>query len=75
MTAEGNTDSVAVQLEEAIVGNGPDATIGNFDEERVQRVIDSVVPIFAGYGEEVPEGIAPADIMTNEFIDESIGLK
>lgn len=75
ITLEGNADSVEVQLAESIVGNGPDATLGNFDEERVQRVIDSVVPIFEAQGEEIPEGLAPADIMTNEFIDESIGLQ
>jgi hypothetical protein len=74
ITLEGNADSVEVQVAEGIVGNGPDATVGNMDEERVQRVIDSVVPIFEGYGEDVAADIAPADIMTNEFIDESIGL-
>lgn len=75
ITLEGNANSVEVQLAEQIVGNGPDATLGNFDEERVQRVIDSVVPIFQGYGEDVAADIAPGDIMTNEFIDESIGLQ
>jgi len=75
ITLEGNADSVEVQLAEGIVGNGPDATLGDFDTERVDRVIASVVPIFEGYGETVPEGLSAEDIVTNEFIDPAIGLQ
>ncbi|MCP3856738.1 MAG: ABC transporter substrate-binding protein [Actinomycetia bacterium] len=62
--------SVATQLELGLVGNGPDSTVGNMDPDRIQSVIDQLVAA----GLDVPEGITPADIMTNEYIDESIGL-
>jgi len=55
--------SVEAQLSNGLVGNGPDATLGNFDLARVQSVIDIV-------GAEM----TPEDLVTNEFIDDSIGL-
>ncbi|SDD98504.1 hypothetical protein [Glycomyces harbinensis] len=75
ITLEGNADSVDVQLAEGIVGNGPDDALGDFDTERVDRVIASVIPIFEGYGETVSEGLSAEDIVTNEFIDPAIGLR
>ncbi|RMF00497.1 MAG: hypothetical protein D6768_12695, partial [Chloroflexi bacterium] len=62
--------SVAAQLELGLVGNGPDGIIGNMDPARVQGVIDKM----AAAGLDIPEGLQAADIITNEFIDESIGL-
>ncbi|MEU6249325.1 ABC transporter substrate-binding protein [Glycomyces sp. NPDC047010] len=75
ITLEGNADSVEVQLAEGIVSNGPDATLGNFDTERVDRVIAAVLPIFEGYGETIPDGLSADDLVTNEFIDPAIGLQ
>ena len=51
-------------------GNGPDSTVGNFDEARVQKVIDDAR--IAGL--EVPDDLVAADMFTNEFIDPSIGF-
>ncbi|RMH81680.1 MAG: ABC transporter substrate-binding protein, partial [Actinomyces sp.] len=69
-------DSVANTVEQMeklnIVGNGPDSTVGDFELDRVQGVIDLIkekVPSIS-----VPEGLTPTDIVTNEFIDESIGF-
>ncbi|MCP5027556.1 MAG: ABC transporter substrate-binding protein [Actinomycetia bacterium] len=62
--------SIAKQLELGLVGNGPDSTVGNMDPNRIQDVIDQLVDA----GMSVPEGLTPSDIMTNEYIDESIGL-
>lgn len=62
--------SVAKQLELGLMGNGPDATIGNMDLDRVQGVIEKMAA--AGLG--VAEGLEASTIATNEFIDESIGL-
>jgi hypothetical protein len=56
-------------LELGLVSNGPDDTIGNFDEARVQAVIDQMVAV-----ELAPADLTAADIITNEFIDPSIGL-
>jgi hypothetical protein len=66
--------SVKKQVELGIVGNGPDATLGNFDEARVQSVIDILKPIFDKQGKPIKSGLAPTDIVDNEFIDPKIGL-
>lgn len=66
--------SVEQQLELGLVGNGPDSTIGNFDEARVQKVIDNLVPIFKALNQELTKVPTAKDIVTNEFIDPSIKL-
>jgi hypothetical protein len=63
--------SVATQLELGLTGNGPDSTIGNMDEARIETVLQQV----RDAGLEVPEDLVAADLFTNEFIDESIGLE
>ena len=60
--------SVELQVELGLVGNGPDATIGNFDEDRLAGFIEVASPVFG------VDGLTPADLITNEYIDESIGL-
>ena len=62
--------SVETQLELGLVGNGPDATLGNFDEARVQEMLD----IMRDAGADVPDELTAAEMFTNEFIDDSIGL-
>ena len=62
--------SVATQLELGLIGNGPDTTVGNIEPDRVQGVIDKM----SGAGLGVMEGLEASDLVTNEFIDESIGL-
>jgi hypothetical protein len=59
----------------SIVGNGNNKTIGDFDNSRVQKIIDIVTPIFAGQKKPVKAGLKPSDLVTNEFIDTSIGTK
>jgi len=53
-----------------LVGNGPDAIVGNMDTDRIQEMIDNI----ALAGLEFEEGLSPADIVTNEYIDTSIGF-
>jgi hypothetical protein len=67
--------SVRQQRLLGIVGNGPDATIGNFDLARVRGVLDIVRPIFAGRRQPLKEGLRAEDLATNEFIDPAIGLR
>jgi hypothetical protein len=67
--------SVQTQAELGLVGNGDDDTHGNLDPERVQTLIDQTTPIFTEQGTPPKDGITPDDLMTNEFIDMSIGLK
>ncbi len=66
--------SVATQLELGLVGNGPDSTLGNFDLDRVQGVIDTLAEVQEELGFTIDEGLTPEDLVTNEFIDDSIGL-
>jgi hypothetical protein len=66
--------SVKKQVELGVVGNGPDSTLGNFDEARVQGVIDILNPIFAKQGKPAKAGLKPTDVVDNEFIDPKIGL-
>ncbi len=60
-----------------LIGNGPDGTIGKHDMDRVQKMIDQLIPVFGpdGINIGIAEGLTPEDIATNEFIDDSIGLK
>ena len=66
--------SFETQLADGLVANGPDSTLGNFDEARVAELFDIVIPIYADQGVEVAEGLTPEDLYTNEFVDMSIGL-
>ncbi|MBA3605388.1 MAG: ABC transporter substrate-binding protein, partial [Acidimicrobiia bacterium] len=63
--------SVQTQKELGFVGNGPDDTLGNMDEARIQTIIDQIRD---DAGLDVPEDLVASDLFTNEFIDESIGL-
>ena len=62
--------SIDTQIELGLVGNGPDGTVGNFDEGRIAEVIAKIIA--AGF--DVDASLQPSDIVTNEFIDESIGF-
>ncbi|MDN4640360.1 ABC transporter substrate-binding protein [Agreia sp. PsM10] len=74
--SEGVADySVKTMLDLGLVSNGDNDYIGDFDEARVQKIIDSDTPIFTKLGTPPVEGITPADLFTNEFLDQSIGLK
>jgi hypothetical protein len=67
--------SVKTMLDLGLVSNGDNAYIGDFDEARVQTIIDSDTPIFTKLGTPPIEGITPADLVTNQFLDQSVGLK
>jgi len=57
-----------------LVGNGPDKTLGNIQDNRIKRMIDILTPIFAAQHKPVKDGLKPADLYTNEFINPAIGL-
>ena len=63
--------SVDTQIELGLIGNGPDDTVGNMELDRIQEVIDKIVN--AGFDVD-PSRTDPNNIVTNEFIDESIGF-
>lgn len=58
-----------------IVGNGHNSTLGDFDLDRVQEILDKVGPIFTAQRVEIRENLTPQDLATNEFIDPGIGLR
>ncbi|HEU4841749.1 MAG TPA: hypothetical protein VFT09_09910, partial [Ilumatobacteraceae bacterium] len=62
--------SVETQRELGIVGNGPDGTLGNMDEARIQAVLDQI----RDAGLDVPADLVATDLFTNQFVDEGIGM-
>lgn len=61
-----------VMVDEALVTNGTDGVFGSFDDDRMERMTDVLVDIYAGTDVEVAEGLTASDIYTNEFLDSSI---
>jgi hypothetical protein len=59
---------------DGLVANGPDSTVGNFDLDRVNSLIELAVPIYTAQGATPKDGVTADDIVTNQFIDDSIGL-
>jgi len=59
-------------VDTGIIGNGPNATIGDFDMDRVAEMLKLVKPRF---DERADPDVKPDKVVTNRFIDPSIGLK
>ena len=66
--------SAKEQLSNDIIGDGPDKTLGNFDDARIDKLISQVSPIFAKRGKAIKDGLTAKDIETNQFIDPKIGI-
>ena len=66
--------AVQQQLDLGLVSNGDNDTLGDFDMDRIQEVLDKVTPIFTEQGTPPADGLTPDKLATNEFIDDSIGL-
>ena len=66
--------AVETMQADGLLSNGPDDTIGNFDLDRVSDLIEKAVPVYAALGQPPKEGLTAEDVVTNEFIDPSIGL-
>jgi hypothetical protein len=74
--SKGNANFAVAEMRKlGIVDNGPDKTIGNFDTGRLQRLIGIDTPIFNGQHKPIKANLTPADVATNQFIDQSIGLR
>jgi hypothetical protein len=58
-----------------IVGNGTDATIGNFDLARVTTLLNIVRPVYEKQKTPLPAGLTAADIVTNAYIDPSLAAR
>lgn len=52
----------------------PGKPVGEFDTARVEELIGLAGPVFEARKKPVKDGLAPGDLVTNEFIDTSITL-
>ena len=64
--------SVQAQRDLGLIGNGPDSTVGNMESDRIQGVLDAILA--TDLAADVPDGLTVDDLVTNEFIDDSIGF-
>ena len=62
------------QLDEKIIANGADRTLGSIDEARIAKMIEILTPIYKKSNIKTPAGLKPSDLFTNEFIKDGIGL-
>ncbi len=70
LSDESVANTVAMMDSLGVVANGNNDTLGDFDLDRIDTIIDQVAGIEAF---NVPEGLTAGDLVTNEFIDASIG--
>lgn len=73
-SVERSRHAVEVMRTDGLVSNGDNETVGEFDLERIRKLLAIDVPIYQGQGKELRKGLKPEDIATNEFVDESISL-
>ena len=73
-TEEAANFGVEVMLNDGLVANGTDGTMGSFDLDRVADLIEKAIPVYTDQGTPPKEGLTPEDIVTNQFIDPSISL-
>jgi hypothetical protein len=59
---------------DGLIANSPEGVMGQFDTDRVAKLIELAVPIYTAQGATPKDGVTPDDIVTNQFIDTSIGL-
>jgi hypothetical protein len=72
--SRGNADFAVRQLRDlGLAGNGDNRILGDFEDARLQRMIEILRPILASQHRGAKAGLAPADLATNEFLDPTIG--
>jgi hypothetical protein len=59
---------------DGLVANGTDGVMGSFDDARVADLIAKAIPVYTAQDSPPKDGLTPADIVTNEFLDTSIHL-
>jgi hypothetical protein len=62
-------------IDDKLVGNGPNSTIGDFDKARMDKFFTTASAIYTKLGTAIDPKLTADDLYTNEFIDTSIGLK
>jgi len=72
LSEESVANTVQVMTDLGLVANGPDSTLGNFELDRVNEIIKVIGDQVGSI--DVPDGLTAEDLVTNEFIDPSIGM-
>ena len=72
LTDDSVANTVQTMTDLGLVANGPDSTLGNFELDRVNDIITAIDEQVDSV--DVPEGLTAEDLVTNEFIDPSIGF-
>ncbi len=62
-------------IADKLVSNGDNSYIGDFDPKRLSSFFDKALAVYTKLGSPVKPGLKVTDLYTNEFIDQSIGLK
>jgi hypothetical protein len=70
----GNADAVQRMLDLGLVSDAGNGYVGDFDCERVDGLIEKLRPVFEDKDIAIPEDLACDQVVTNEFIDQSISL-
>ncbi|MCU1399098.1 MAG: uncharacterized protein JWN62_2207, partial [Acidimicrobiales bacterium] len=74
--SQGTADyAVKTMKDDGLVANGPDGVMGKFDLDRVNDLIKKATPVYTAQDSPPKTGLTADDIVTNEFLDPSIGLK
>lgn len=66
--------AVGAMRSEGIVGDGKDHTLGNFQDDRLQRLITILTPIFASQRQPIKAELSVSDLVTNRYIDPKVSL-
>jgi hypothetical protein len=69
-----NDRAIEMFSEFQLATNGTDATFGNFDVSRMNRLFEIVTDVYVGRGTPLASDARAADAYTNDFIDPSVGL-
>ena len=73
---QGTADyAVKTMKADGLLANGPDGVVGKFDDTRVTDLITKATPIYTALDSAPKTGLTAADIITNQFLDPSIGIK
>jgi hypothetical protein len=76
LSKAGNAWNTQQQAKLGIVQNGPNCTLGDFNQKRMQQLINLLKPIYTAKGiDTFDPNLKAATIGTNEFIDPKIHLK
>ncbi len=66
--------AVRAMLDQGIVSNGGNPTLGDFDTGRIDRLIQILKPIVKGQKKPIRDDLGVVDVVTNAYIDSHIGL-